>query len=87
LLIALMSPIASVGWAEYDHLRFVNADEGVRILVEPDVDQRLRATEQLGTLLRHSRISSVPMDKSARPVGMRGWRIGEKGSVGQRQTN
>ncbi|WP_260813286.1 hypothetical protein [Xanthomonas prunicola] len=39
-------------------------------MVEPGVDQRLRATEQLGTLLRHSRISSVPMNNSARSLAV-----------------
>lgn len=72
LLTALMRPITTVGCAEYDRRRFVNADKGACTLVEPDVDQRLPATKQLGTLLRLSRISSVPMDKSVRPVGVRG---------------
>ncbi|MBD4116979.1 poly-beta-1,6-N-acetyl-D-glucosamine biosynthesis protein PgaD [Xanthomonas citri pv. citri] len=72
-VIALMSAITTVGWAEYNRLRFVNADKRrrPRTVAEPDVDQRLGATEQLGTLLRHSRISSVAMDKFARPVAVR----------------
>ncbi|APP85068.1 poly-beta-1,6-N-acetyl-D-glucosamine biosynthesis protein PgaD [Xanthomonas hortorum pv. vitians] len=72
-VIALMSAITTVGWAEYNRLRFAKADRRKRrrTVLEPEVDQRLGATEQLGSLLRHSRISSVAMDKFARPVGVR----------------
>ncbi|ASL01140.1 poly-beta-1,6-N-acetyl-D-glucosamine biosynthesis protein PgaD [Xanthomonas citri] len=72
-VIALMSAVTTVGWAEYNRLRFVDADKRKRprTVAEPDVDQRLGATEQLGTLLRHSRISWVAMDKFARPVAVR----------------
>ncbi|MCC4599764.1 poly-beta-1,6-N-acetyl-D-glucosamine biosynthesis protein PgaD [Xanthomonas melonis] len=72
-VIALMSAITTVGWAEYNRLRFANADKRKRprTVPEPNVDRRLGATAQLGPLLRHSRISTVSMDKFARPVGVR----------------
>ncbi|NIJ78293.1 poly-beta-1,6-N-acetyl-D-glucosamine biosynthesis protein PgaD [Xanthomonas campestris] len=72
-VIALMSAITTVGWAEYNRIRFAKADQRKRrrTVLEPEVDQRLGVPEQLGSLLRHSRISSVAMDKFARPVGVR----------------
>ncbi|KHL57567.1 poly-beta-1,6-N-acetyl-D-glucosamine biosynthesis protein PgaD [Xanthomonas cannabis] len=72
-VIALMAAVTTVGWAEYNRLRFANADKRKRprTVAELEVDQRLGATEQLGSLLRHSRISSVSMDKFAKPVGVR----------------
>uniref|UniRef100_UPI0019815C3E poly-beta-1,6-N-acetyl-D-glucosamine biosynthesis protein PgaD n=1 Tax=Pseudomonas viridiflava TaxID=33069 RepID=UPI0019815C3E len=70
-VIALMSAITTVGWAEYNRLRFAKADRRKRrrTVLEPEVDQRLGVPEQLGSLLRHSHTSSVAMDKFARPVG------------------
>ncbi|MFS8415571.1 poly-beta-1,6-N-acetyl-D-glucosamine biosynthesis protein PgaD [Xanthomonas campestris] len=72
-VIALMSAITTIGWAEYNRLRFAKADQRKRrrTVLEPEVDQRLGVPEQLGSLLRHNRISSVAMDKFARPVGVR----------------
>ncbi len=72
-VIALVCAAALIGWAEYNRARFANADERRRrrTVNDTEVDQRLGVSEQLGVLLRHSRIASVTLDPQARPRAVR----------------
>lgn len=72
-LIALVCAVVLIGWAEYNRARFRNNDERRRrrTVPETEVDQRLGVAEQLGVLLRHSRVAQVSLDPQARPVAVR----------------
>lgn len=72
-LIALTCAVTLIGWAEYNRARFGNADERRRrrTVPDPEIDRRLGATEQMGVLLRHTRVAQVSLDRGARPVAVR----------------
>jgi biofilm PGA synthesis protein PgaD len=72
-LIALVCAVLLIGWAEYNRARFGNADERRRrrTVPEQEVDSRMGAAEQMGVLLRHSRVAMVSLDQHAKPIAVR----------------
>ena len=72
-VIALICAVLLIGWAEYNRLRFTDADERRRRgdVKEAAVDDKLGAGHELGEMLRHHRVVSVTLDEQAVPVAVR----------------
>lgn len=72
-LIALVCATLLIGWAEYNRVRFADADRRRRrrTVGEDEVDARMGAADQLGGLLRYGRITLVELDRDAVPIAVR----------------
>jgi len=71
-IIALICALLLIGWAEYNRVRFANADERRRRgdVKEAAVDEKLGAGHELGEVLRHHRVVSVTLDEHAVPIAV-----------------
>ncbi|WP_238376604.1 poly-beta-1,6-N-acetyl-D-glucosamine biosynthesis protein PgaD [Luteimonas abyssi] len=73
-VIAVICAAVLIGWAEYNRLRFADADRRTRRvdITAAAVRQALGATDALARKLRHGRIVHVALDDDARPQATRG---------------
>jgi biofilm PGA synthesis protein PgaD len=71
-VIALVCAVLLIGWAEYNRVRFADADERRRRgdVTETAVDDKLGAEHELGEVLRRHRVISVTLDEHAAPVAV-----------------
>jgi len=73
-VIALFCGLLLIGWAEYNRVRFADADRRSRRpdVADAAVQARLHAPAQVMHTLRRHRVVTVRMDEQARPV--KAWR-------------